>query len=90
MSTWNHKAAYDIARALDKHLGTPSKKFQFGRQLVGIYIDAEKASKSADTSSAELNHIRQSLCRVCKEAGLYACGANEGFSPDCALIKQNQ
>jgi hypothetical protein len=86
MTRWNHKAAHAIARAVDMHINGPTVTSQQGHLLLGVYKDAKRAASTDKTSAEDLSDIRKSLCFVCRGRKLYTCDADEGWSPNCAFI----
>jgi hypothetical protein len=90
MPTWEYKAAFDIARAVDLHIRSSSAKSQRGHQLIGVYKDARRAASTAQTSPNVLNDIRKSLCIECRGDKLFPCDVDVGYSPNCAFVRNYQ
>jgi hypothetical protein len=86
LSIWDHKAAHEIARAVDMHMKSPSANSQQGHQLIGVYKDAKRAAATDQTGPQELSDIRASLCTACRGNTLYECDVDKGWSKNCAFI----
>jgi len=89
MSVWEHKFANDIVGAVAHHLNNASADSQPGFQLIGVYKAAARAANTAITGPEDINHIRSSLCFTCRGDKLYDCDVKDGWSPNCAFIKNN-
>lgn len=89
MSIWEHKAADEIAGAVEKHIRSSSANSQHGYQLIGIYKAAKKAAITDQTNAENLSEIKTNLCSLCRGQALYECDVAEGWSAKCAFLKQN-
>lgn len=89
MSIWEHKAADELAGAVERHIKSASADSQHGYQLIGVYKAAKRAAATADTGPSALDHIRSSLCHTCRSHGLYVCDVDAGWSPNCAFVQNN-
>jgi hypothetical protein len=89
MSIWEHKAAHEIARAVEMHMRVSSAKSQYGHQLIlGAYKEAKQASTTTQTDQQNLKDIRACLCIACRGDALYKCDVSEGWSHNCAFLRQ--
>jgi len=89
MSVWDHKAAHELACAVEKHIHRSSAEPQAGHILMGVYSAAKKASKTAETNPVSLMHIWSSLCFACRRDKLYQCDVSEGKSEHCSFLLHN-
>ena len=89
MSFREHKAAEELAGAVERHIRSASADAQHGYQLIGVYKAAKRVAATAETNSHALDHIRSSLCYACRGHGLYPCDLRYGWSPNCAFVQNN-
>ncbi len=89
MTIWEHKAAHEIAGAVANHIKSASADSQHGALLIGVYKAARRAAATDMTDPRALNHVRSSLCSLCRGHELYKCDVAEGWSPKCAFLQIN-
>jgi hypothetical protein len=91
MSVWDHKAAHEIASAIDLHIQkVPRARSQYGHQLIGVYRDAKRAGSTAQTGPQDLKDIRTSRCVACRGDALYKCDVDEPWSNKCEFMRQRK
>jgi hypothetical protein len=90
MSVWDHKAAHEIASAVDMHMKGSNARSQFGHLLIGVFKDAKRAGATAETGLQDLKDIRASLCVACRGGNLYKCDVSEGWSQNCEFLRQTK
>jgi hypothetical protein len=88
MSNWEHKAAYELACAMESHFKSAVVNPDCGEQLRSVYRAAKRAT-TTDSGPEALIHIRGVLCHSCRGNSLYVCDVDQGWSSNCALIKKN-
>ena len=89
MTMWNHKAADELAAAIDKHIRKSTTDSKQRDQLLGVYRAAKRAAAMDQTNREALANIRGSLCFLCRSQTMYECDAGKGWSANCAFIREN-
>jgi hypothetical protein len=89
MSNCEHKAAHELAYALENHLKRTGANLECCELLLSVYRAAKRAAVTAETGPDDLIHIRGFLCHSCRGHGLYVCDMDQGWSSNCTLIQKN-
>jgi hypothetical protein len=89
MSILEHKEAHEISGAIANHIKSASANSQHGALLIDVYKAARTAAATDKTDPAALNHVRRSLCSLCRGHELYKCDVAEGWSQECAFLQKN-
>jgi hypothetical protein len=88
MSNWEHKAAHELAVALENHFKSATLNLDCCEQLRSVYRAAKNAATN-DSGPEVLIHIRCVLCHACRGNSLYICDIDLGWSSNCTLIQKN-
>jgi hypothetical protein len=90
MSFSDHKAADELAGAVERHIKSSNADSQHGYHLIGVYKAARRAASTTNIGASALDHIRSSLCCACRGHGLYPCDVSRGWSTNCAFVQNNK
>lgn len=89
MSNWNRRELLHLADAIRNSLKTGVGTGTNNERLMHILNEADQGSKTIFTHNQHLRDVQCAMCNVCRGEHLAKCDRDEGWSPNCAFVRNH-
>lgn len=89
MSNWERREADTLAEAISKHRKRHPDMVRENAQLAIVQKAVDEAANTVATTAGDLNRHRAQVCAICRGAGLNDCDVPQGWSYNCAFVRNN-
>ena len=89
MSNWERREADTLAEAISKHRRKNPDMAHENAQLAILQKAVDEAANTVSTTAGDLHRHRTQVCAVCRGANLNDCDVPQGWSRNCAFIRNN-
>jgi hypothetical protein len=89
MSNWERREADTLADAISKHRKRNPDMAVENAQLAILQKAVDEAANTVATTAGDLQRHRTQVCAICRGSGLNECDVTQGWSDNCAFVRNN-